>query len=90
MNNAALLAFVRSEIQRLRALEDPCARFLGSQLERVEQLLRLTGANSPAEFDAKVECNEEWVKAEAFDRGYAEGRDSVLHLLSFHANDHLN
>ena len=42
--------------------------------ERTEQLLRFTGANSPAEFDAKVECNEEWVQAEAFERGWAEGR----------------
>jgi hypothetical protein len=90
VNNTTLLAFVTAEIQRLRALGGPCARFAANQLERTAQLLRLTGANSEAEFDAKVECNEEWVKAEAFDRGYAEGRNSVIHLLSFHANDHLN
>ena len=74
MSNSSLLTYIRSEIQRLRALDDPHAAFLRSQLERIEQLLRFTGANSPAEFDARIECNEEWVKAEAFDRGWAEGR----------------
>ena len=74
MSNTELLAFLQAEIQRLRALEGPCARFVRSQLERTEQLLRFTGADSPAEFDAKVECNEEWVQAEAFERGWAEGR----------------
>jgi len=74
VNNSELLAYVRAEIQRMEALPGPCARFVRSQLERTEQLLRFTGANSPEEFDAKVECNEEWVKENAYDRGYTEGR----------------
>jgi hypothetical protein len=74
VNNTELLAYIEAEIQRMEALPGPCARFVRSQLERTAQLLRFTGANSPAEFDAKVECNEEWVKAEALERGWAEGR----------------
>jgi hypothetical protein len=77
VNHAELLAFVQAEIRRMEALDGPCARFVRSQLERTAQLLRFTGANSEAEFDARVECNEEWVKEEAHARGYAEGRDSA-------------
>ena len=90
VSNSELLTYVQAEIQRMEALPGPCARFVRSQLERTEQLLRLTGASSPAEFDARIECNEEWVKEEAFGRGYAEGRASLQHLLSFCAADHLN
>ena len=74
MNNAELIAFLQAEIQRLRALDGPCARFAAAQLERSAVLLKFTGANSEEEFDARVACNEEWVKAEAFERGWAEGR----------------
>ena len=74
MNNTELLAFLQAEIQRLRALGGPCARFAAAQLERSAVVLKFTGANSEEEFDTRVECNEDWVKQESFDRGWAEGR----------------
>jgi hypothetical protein len=77
--NTSLLSYVEAEIRRLRALEGPCARFVANQLDRTAQLLRLTGANSESEFDARIECNEEWVRQEAYDRGYSEGRSSALY-----------
>ena len=82
MNHTELLAYVRAEIQRMEALAGPCARFVAAQLRRTEQLLRFTEANSPEEFDAKVECNEEWVKANAYDRGYTEGRASASYEIA--------
>ena len=82
MNNAEPLAYVRAEIERMEALAGPCARFVRTQLERTEQLLRFTGANSEAEFDARIECNEEWVKEEAFGRGWAEGRAQASHEIA--------
>ena len=88
MNNAELIAFLQAEIQRLRALDGPCARFAAAQLERAAVLLHFTGANSEAEFDARVECNEEWVKEEAYSRGWAEGRAQasreITHGLHLH------
>jgi hypothetical protein len=75
--NTSLLYYVEAEIQRLRALEGPCARFVASQLERTAQLLRFTGAETPEQFYERIECNEDWVKQEAYDRGYQEGRSSV-------------
>jgi hypothetical protein len=76
VNNTELLAFVTAETQRLRALGSPAARFTASQLERTAVLLRFTGANTEAEFDDRIEANEESVKEEAYSRGYAEGRAS--------------
>ena len=43
MSNVELLAYVRAEIQRMEAPPARRARFVRSQLERTEQLLRFTG-----------------------------------------------
>jgi hypothetical protein len=90
VNNAELLVFLQAEIRRLRALDGPCARFAAAQLERAAVLLHFTGAHSEAEFDARIEANEAWVKEEAFERGYAEGRASALRSLNGYAEAHLN
>ena len=90
MNNAELIAFLQAEIQRLRALDGPCARFAAAQLERAAVLLHFTGAHSEAEFDARIAANEDWVRDEAFNRGYAEGRASALRSLNGYADAHLN
>jgi hypothetical protein len=74
VNNAELVAFLQAEIRRLRALDGPCARFAAAQLERAAVLLHFTGADSEAEFDERIAANEEWVKEEAYNRGWAEGR----------------
>ena len=87
VNNTELLAFVTAESQRLRALDGPCAGSRPRQLERAAVSLKFTGANSEEEFDARIECNEEWVKAEAFERGWAEGRQAsreIAHGVHLH------
>ena len=66
------------------------ARFAAAQLERAAVLLHFTGASSEAEFDARIEANEDWVRDEAFERGYAEGRAAVQRELSRYADAHLN
>ena len=68
----------------------PLRRFAAAQLERAAVLLHLTGAHSEAEFDARIAANEEWVKEESFERGYAEGRASALRSLNGYADAHLN
>jgi hypothetical protein len=77
VNHAELLAYVEAEIRRMEALDGPCARFVAAQLRRTAQLLRFTEANSEAEFDARIECNEELVNENTYERGYAEGRASA-------------
>jgi hypothetical protein len=84
--NIELIAYVEAEIQRLRALEGPCARFVANQLERTHQLLIFTAAETAEQFYERIECNEEWVREEAYNRGYQEGRSSVCFEVgsSFH------
>jgi len=75
--STSLLDYIEAEIQRLRALEGPGPRFVADQLERTHQLLKFTGAETSEQFYERVACNEEWVRQEAYDRGYQEGRSSV-------------
>jgi hypothetical protein len=90
VNNAELLAFLQAEIQRLRALDGPCARFAAAQLERAAVLLHFTGANSEEEFDDRLAANEDSMAEQHFARGYAEGRAAVQRELSGYADAHLN
>jgi hypothetical protein len=59
---------------RLRAEGSPEAHFAADQLERASQLISFTGARNAAEFHARVEANETWVKEEEYRRGFDAGR----------------
>jgi hypothetical protein len=59
---------------RLRAEGTPEAHFAADQLERASQLIRFTGAQDAAQYYARVEANETWVKEQEFLRGYQAGR----------------
>ena len=75
MNTSMLKAYVDLMASRLRADEGTEeAHFVADQLERVSQLLAFTGARDAAEFHARVEANEMWVKEEEYRRGFHEGR----------------
>jgi hypothetical protein len=74
VSTSSLLAYVEGEAKRQRALGTTESLFLADQMERVAQLLRFTDAETAEEFDSRIECNEDWVKEEAYSRGYAEGR----------------
>jgi hypothetical protein len=63
---------------RLRAEGTPEAAFAADQLERASQLIRFTGAQNAAEFYARVEANESWVKEQEFTRGFQAGRISGI------------
>jgi hypothetical protein len=70
-----LKAYVDLMASRLRQDEGtPEAHFVADQLERVGQLLDFTGARDAAEFYARIEANESWVKEEEYRRGFQEGR----------------
>jgi hypothetical protein len=60
------------------AAGSPEDRFIAEQLERVAQLLRFTGAETAAEFAARVECNELWTQDRQYDRGWRDGRASLI------------
>ena len=74
MNNSQLISFLQAEIQRLRALGSPAARFAAAQLERSAVLLKFTGANSEEEFDDRIAANEASVAEQHYLHGFQEGR----------------
>jgi hypothetical protein len=76
--NIALLNHVKAEAIRLRERGGSHAAFVADQLERVAQLIVFTGAETPEQYDDRVFANEEAVAEQHFERGYQEGRESVL------------
>ncbi len=77
MNNQSLLNHTLALAAHQRGLGSPEARFVADQLERVAQLLKFTGANTPDQFFDRVFANEESSQEEHFERGYQEGRQSM-------------
>jgi hypothetical protein len=74
----SLLHHVRDEILRLRAQESRSGNFMADQLERVAQVIVFTGAETPEQYVDRVFANEQAVQEQHFERGYQEGRESVL------------
>ena len=78
MKESNLQIFTNELIRRHRAAGSPEDRFIAEQLERIAQLLRFTGAPTAAEFWARVEANEQWARQAEFDRGWRDGRASLI------------
>jgi hypothetical protein len=76
--NTSLLNHVQAEAIRLRGRGGPHAAFVAAQLERVAQLIAFTGAETPEQFEDRIFANEQEVQEAAFERGYQEGRQSVI------------
>jgi hypothetical protein len=74
----SLFHHVRDEILRLRAQESRSGNFMADQLERVAQIIVFTGAETPEQYADRVFANEQAVQEQHFERGYQEGRESVL------------
>ena len=74
----SLLDYIEAQAREYRSLGAPSARFVAEQLERTAQLLKFTGAETPEQFADRVFANEEAVKEAEFERGYQEGRQSVI------------
>jgi len=76
--NTSLLNHVKAEAIRLRERGGSHAAFVADQLERVAQLIQFTGAETPGQYEDRVFANEQAVQEQHFERGYQEGRESVL------------
>jgi hypothetical protein len=74
----SLLNHVKAEAIRLRERGGSHAAFVAEQLERVAQIIVFTGAETPEQYDERVFANEQAVQEQHFERGYQEGRESVL------------
>ena len=67
-----LLEVVEHEALGYRAWNTPIGDFLASQMERLAQLIRWTGATTPAEHEARMDVWDETLREQWFERGLAE------------------
>jgi hypothetical protein len=77
-----LAEYVDDEARSYRSQGTPEAAFLASQLERIAQLVRWTGASTPADHEARMEVWDEEIRVREFDRGYSEGIEAARRELS--------
>jgi hypothetical protein len=68
-----LVEIVEHEALGYQAWGSPEGDFLARQMERLAQLIRWTGANTPDEHEARMEVWDEEIREQHFDRGYSEG-----------------
>jgi hypothetical protein len=73
---ASLPELVDHEALAYRAWGTPEGDFLARQMERLAQLVRWTGANTPEEHEARMEVWDDEVRDQWFDRGYQEGLEA--------------
>src|SRR6516165_1869052 len=64
-----LAEVVDDEAMGYRAWGTPTGEFLARQMERLAQLIQWTGADDPAEHEARMEVWDEEIREQWFDRG---------------------
>jgi hypothetical protein len=77
-----LAEFVDDEARAYRAQGTPGAALVAEHLERLAQLIRWTGATTPAEHEDRMEAWDDELRAKWFDRGYAEGIEAARRELA--------
>jgi hypothetical protein len=73
---ATLAEVVDHEARAYRAWGTPAGAFLARQMERLAQLVRWTGANTPEEHEARMDVWDDDVRDQWYDRGYQEGLEA--------------
>jgi hypothetical protein len=76
----ALADAVEREMIYMRGRQGEVWQFIADQLERLLQLIRFTGATTPAEFADRFEVLEADRDSTHYDAGFAEGRRNTLGL----------
>jgi hypothetical protein len=78
MSNLSLIQHTLALAAHQRGLGSPEAAFAADQLERLAQLIRFTGASTADQYFERIFANEQEVQEAAYERGYQEGRQSVV------------
>jgi hypothetical protein len=76
--NTSLLNHVKAEALRQRERGGTYAAFVADQLERIAQIIVFTSAETPEQYEDRLVANEMAVQEAEFERGYQEGRLSVM------------
>ena len=77
-----LAEYVDDEARSYRSQGTPEAAFIAEHLERLGQLIRWTGAATPAEHNDRMEIWDEEIRAQHYDRGYSDGVAAARRELS--------
>jgi hypothetical protein len=86
MNNKSLINYVLALAAQQRGVGTVESYFVADQITRIEQLLKFTCANTADEYFDRVFANEQEMQESAFERGYQEGRQSLLPAYHPHFN----
>ncbi|MFO0891024.1 MAG: hypothetical protein U0790_18005 [Isosphaeraceae bacterium] len=70
------LEVVEHESMGYRAWGTAVGDFLGEQVGRIAQLIRWTGARTPADHEDRIESYEHELRARDYDRGYHDGLEA--------------
>ena len=68
---------VDHEALAFRSRGDAIGRFLADHLDRLAQLVRWTGAQTPDQHEERMEVREDEVRAKWYDRGYEAGLEEA-------------
>jgi hypothetical protein len=68
-----LVQMIDDEARAYRERGDALGNFLASQLERLAQLVRWTGAETPEQHDERMEVWDDEIRAKWYDTGYESG-----------------
>jgi hypothetical protein len=72
-----LVEIVEHEAMGYRAWHNPEGDFLASQMERLAQLIRWTGATTPEDYEDRMEIYDRELRDRYYDRGYHNGLEEA-------------
>ncbi len=72
-----LAEYVDHEAMSYRSQGTAEAAFVAEHLARLSQLIRWTGATTPAEHEDRMQVWDEEIRSKEFDRGYSEGMEAA-------------
>ena len=71
-----MVEIVERQALAYRAWASPVGEFLARQLERLAQLIRFTDAETPVEFEDRLDVLEADARRQDFENGFAEGLEA--------------
>ncbi len=73
----SLPEMIDDEARAYRDRGDSFAQFIADHLDRLGQLVRWTGANTPEDHDSRMEVWDDQIRVNQYDRGYEDGLDAA-------------
>jgi len=72
-----LAEHIDHEAMAYRARNDDLGAFIADHLDRLAQLVRWTGAETPAAHEERMEVWDDEIRARCYDRGYEDGLEAA-------------